>query len=162
MNFMIYNSIIIFCAKYLYIAAILGFVISFFLLPKNTRKSFILLTIFSLPCVFLVSRLAGHFYLDPRPFVAGHFTPLVAHSPDNGFPSDHALLTGSLAAISFFFNKKTGAALWLIVLIVGAARVLAGVHHWVDILGAMLISILVITLIDLVLKKQRILLYNRM
>ena len=44
-----------------------------------------------------LARLGGHFYYDTRPFVRDHVKPLFAHAPDNGFPSDHALLTSFLA-----------------------------------------------------------------
>jgi undecaprenyl-diphosphatase len=132
--------LIIFGAKYLYILTILIALIFFFYLPKDKKKGFALLAVIALPCVYICAKIAGHFYFDPRPFVTGHFTPLIPHPADNGFVSDHMLLTGAIAMIVFFYNKKTGAILWVAALLVGLSRVLAGIHHPIDILGAAVIS----------------------
>lgn len=111
--------------------------------------------VFALPCIYLFSKLSANLYFDPRPFVVGHFTPLLPHAPDNGFPSDHALLTSAIASVGFVYNKKVSAVLWALTVIVGLARVFAGVHHLVDIAGAISISILVTAVIDYFLKKAR-------
>ena len=37
-------------------------------------------------------------------------------------------------------SRRVGAALWLLTALVGLSRVLAGVHHFTDICGAMLIG----------------------
>ncbi len=155
------NAIIIFSAQYLYLAAGLIALVYFFKIPKDQKRNFALLTIIALYCIYLVSRMAAHFYFDPRPFVVGHFTPLVPHAPDNGFPSDHALLTSSIASVVFVCNKKIGLLLWLLTFLIGAARVLVGIHHPIDILGAFAISILVTAAVHYLLKKQKIFLYGR-
>ena len=86
-------------------------------------------------------KLANRVWFDPRPFVVGHFRPLIEHAADNGFPSDHTALTMALAAIVFPYNRKFG---WLLVGIsvaVGLARVLAGVHHVADIVGSIVLVV---------------------
>ncbi len=82
-------------------------------------------------------------YFDPRPFVAGHFTPLLYHIPDNGFPSDHLLLVSVIAMIGTYWNKKLGAVLWILAVIIAIARVYVGVHHVIDVVGSMVIAIAV-------------------
>lgn len=154
------KDLIIFCGQYLYILTIVIAVVYFLIIPKDQKKSFALLAISALPCIYLVSRLAANFYFDPRPFVVGHFTPFIPHAPDNGFPSDHALLTSAIASIVFVFNKKLSGLLWLLTIIVSAARVMAGIHHSIDIIGAVVISIVVATWVDLVLKRQKFIYYK--
>jgi undecaprenyl-diphosphatase len=87
--------------------------------------------------------LVSRFYFDPRPFVQGNFTPLLPHAADNGFPSDHTLLAAAIAFATFHFNKKLGLFLLLLAILVGVARILAGVHHVADIAGSIIITGLV-------------------
>ena len=81
-----------------------------------------------------------------------NITPLFPHVPDNGFPSDHVLLAAGIAAILMPFSKKWSIILWIIAFIIGAARVYAGVHHWIDILASMLIALLSLLLSYLIIK----------
>lgn len=154
------NFIIIFCAKYLYFFVIGIYIIYIIRLPKDEQKSLILLTVIALPVIFVVSRIPALLYFDPRPFVAGHFAPLIPHAPDNGFPSDHVLLTSSIASVVYYHNKKVSALLWLLTLLVGAARVLAGIHHWVDIFGAIIIPAIVTGIVKLLLYRSRLIYIN--
>ena len=78
---------------------------------------------------------------DPRPFVAGHFTPYFAHGNDNGFPSDHTLFASLCAAITYIYSKRFGAIAFVLAALIGLSRVIAGIHHLVDIVGAILIAI---------------------
>lgn len=100
---------------------------------------------FALPSLLLAYLLAlfvCHFYFDPRPFVVNNFTPLIPHAPDNGFPSDHALLVASIAIIGTYINRKLGIVLWILAVLVGIGRVYVGVHHAIDVVGSFLIAIL--------------------
>jgi len=139
------DLIIIFLAKYLFIFILATSFIIFWKLKKGERKKLLILSIISLPLIYLLLILAGHFYYDPRPFVAGHFTPLIPHDPDNGFPSDHTLLISSVAMIFWYFSRKASIIFWISAALIGVARVLSGVHQWVDILGSMIIAIITIT-----------------
>ena len=132
------THIIIFTANYLYLLPVVIF-IAYGLLTKR-RREFILLSVLVLPTSYLLGVLAGHLFYDPRPFVVSHTTPLFPHAPDNGFPSDHALLTGTLAALITAFSVPLGLFMWFLAFLIGASRVLAGVHHALDILGSFLIA----------------------
>ena len=132
------TNIIIFTANYLYLLPVVIF-IAYGLLTKK-RREFILLSVLVLPTSYLLGVLAGHLFYDPRPFVVSHTTPLFPHAPDNGFPSDHALLTGTLAALITAFSVPLGLFMWFLAFLIGASRVLAGVHHALDILGSFLIA----------------------
>ncbi len=97
----------------------------------------------------------GSLYYDPRPFVVGHFTPLIPHVPDNGFPSDHALLISAIAMIGMVWNRKLGSALWVLAVLVAAARVYVGVHHTIDVAGSCIISITAISAVSKVYYRRK-------
>ena len=78
--------------------------------------------------------------------------PLFPHIADNGFPSDHTLLTMTIAAIIFVYNRKLGILLAIFSLIIGFSRVAAGVHHALDIIGAAVIAVTTTYISYLVLK----------
>jgi len=133
------NLIIIFIAKYLvFISAAIA--IAFFLKQsRQKQKETLVFAVILLPLSYILAKIVSHFYFDPRPFVIGHFTPLISHAADNGFPSDHTLLGAAIAFVIFHFNKKLGLWLLLFSVLMGFSRVLAGVHHTVDIVGSILI-----------------------
>lgn len=136
------DAVIIFGAKYL--LWILGGLVSVWFLKQSgeSQKKIIIFGVTAFPIIFLISRLVGKFYYDPRPFVVGHFAPLILHAPDNGFPSDHTLLSGALAAIIYPFNKKVSIVAWIFTILIGISRILAGVHHPIDIVGSIAIAVL--------------------
>ncbi len=140
------DSLIVFGASYLYILSGLVAGIFFLVQPRPSQKRLVILGILSAAIAGLLAFVAGKLYVDPRPFVAGNFVPLVPHAADNGFPSDHSLLVGLIAALVFAFDKRVGTILWIVAIAVGTSRVLAGVHHPVDVFGSFLISIAAVVL----------------
>jgi len=137
------NAPIIFIAKYfIYISAIIA-VIYIFKQSREKRKDIFVFAVVLLPVSYILAKFAGLFYFDPRPFVLGHFAPLLPHATDNGFPSDHTLFGAAIAFAIFHFNKRLGTCLLLFAILMGFSRVLAGVHHTVDIAGSILIAGLV-------------------
>ena len=137
------DSFFIFFANYLYLVSF-GVAGIYFL--RQPRERQLQLAAFGLSCALIsygVALLAGLLYYDPRPFVQGHFTPLIAHDAENGFPSDHALLVGCLSVIFSFFNRRLSIFLWTITLLVAYARVYVGVHHFVDVIASLIITTLV-------------------
>src|ERR1700730_9982138 len=136
------DAFFIFSAKYLFLAPIALLALYFLLRSWPEKKS---IATFALPALILTYRAAlvgGQAYFDARPFVEAHFTPLIPHIPDNGFPSDHALLVSAVAAIGSYLNWRLGAALWVLAFIVAAARVYVGLHHPIDVLGSAAIAII--------------------
>ncbi len=136
------NFISIFIARYLYIFSIAAAVVFFVAKTREIKKRLAVCFVAIASLSYIISRIASRFYYDPRPFVAGHFTPLIAHAPDNGFPSDHVLLAGAVAMAVYFYNKKLGAALWAIAAVIGIARIYAGIHHFADVFGGAAIVVL--------------------
>ena len=132
-------AIIVFIASYLYLIVLSIAAIFFFTRPRGIMKRMAICGVVIAPLAFVISRIASFLYYDPRPFVAGHFIPLIPHAIANGFPSDHVLFTGAIAMTVWFYNGKLGAVLWALALLIGWARVYAGVHHWTDIIGSIII-----------------------
>ncbi len=86
---------------------------------------------------FALAKLGAHFIDDPRPFLVAHTAPLIPSATDNGFPSDHTLLLGTVAAVVTVAAPLPGLIFWALAGVVGLARVYAGVHHVLDIAGSL-------------------------
>lgn len=149
------NLIMIFIAKYFYIISVLGIIIFFIKQPRAIKKSMIVCGAIIAPLSYIIAKISSAFYYNPRPFVMGHFIPLVAHAPDNGFPSDHTLLAGAIAMIIWFYNKKISYWFWGIAFLIGIARVYVGIHHIADILGSIII-VIISGIIYFIFKKHKI------
>ncbi len=118
-------------------------------------KKLALFSALTLPLSYILGVIARSLWYNPRPFVVKGIEPLIAHVPDNGFPSDHTLLLATLAAIAYHFDKRVSAALWIATLLVGLYRVMAQVHHFVDILGSILIALVSTSLVYFVLMRLK-------
>ena len=77
----------------------------------------------------------------PRPFVALGFTPLIPHVSDSSFPSDHTLTGVALIAALAVRSTWMGVLLFGWALLVGTARIAAGLHYTSDILGSALLAL---------------------
>jgi undecaprenyl-diphosphatase len=149
------DLLIIFAAKYLIVLPVLVLLFYIFFTPGNTRRRLLWLSVIAMPVAYILARLAGLLYYNARPFVVGHFTPLVAHAADNGFPSDHVLFAATIAMIVLYVNKRAGAFLWIAALLIGIARVLAGVHHVLDIVTSIVIAVIAVVGSQYVISKLR-------
>lgn len=142
----------IFGAKYFFVVSLLVAGIYFFKADKALKKKIMIFSALTFPIILLAAMLASQLYENPRPFVVEQFTPLIPHAADNGFPSDHVLLVSAIAAVFSFFNRRLGVGLWYVVSLVALGRVYAGVHHPIDVLGSMIISVLVTFVVYVIIK----------
>ena len=140
MNHALFDTVAIYGAEYLYILLLMAALIWYLTQPWKAKAEMIAWGVVALPVMYVLLVLAGMAYFDPRPFDIGHFTPLIPHDPDNGFPSDHTLLSSATASIVFFYNRKMSALLWILTALVGASRVYTGLHHPLDIITSILIA----------------------
>ncbi len=136
------NTLIIFCAKYLLVISPLTLLWLFYKCEPAQRKDLALRTFSILGLSYILGLIARTLYYDPRPFVVEGFQPLLQHIADNGFPSDHTLLLAAIAASAGLFDRRVAVLLWLVTLVVGISRILAGVHHSIDIIGSIVIALL--------------------
>ncbi len=79
----------------------------------------------------------------PRPFDS--LSDVKSLFPEHGyaFPSGHATFFMALAVSIFLLHKKAGYVFMFFALLIGVARVIAGVHFPVDILGGFVLGAVV-------------------
>lgn len=140
--------LIIFGAQYLVALPALVLIGYIFFIPIRQQHRLALLELISLPLAYGAAFMAGILYFDPRPFVVDHTTPLVAYAPYNGFPSGHTLFAAVAAMATLYVNRPLGVFLWVVALLVGIARVAAGLHHLIDIVASILIALAVVWLVE--------------
>lgn len=142
------NLIYIFWAKYLFVFIIIFFWIYFLIQNREKQLEMIKFAIIVLPLIYITAKISSLFFYNPRPFVVWNFIPLIPHSPDNWFPSDHTLISSAFAMLWFVYNKKLWIALWIIAILVWLSRVAVWVHHLVDVIGSMVIAIVISLIIE--------------
>jgi undecaprenyl-diphosphatase len=154
------DPVIAFVAQYFYLVVLVGaiiFVAVQFRLGKSPMglREFLLAALFIGAVAYLLSK-AGNLFIDsPRPFLLTGVPPLIPSSTDNGFPSDHTLLLAFMSALVFLVNKRAGALFLALAVVVGLARVYAGVHHLLDVIGSLVIVALALLLYLLVIALWR-------
>ena len=89
----------------------------------------------------LLTEIIRFFYHHARPFEALNIEPLFLAS-GSSFPSGHAAFFFALAMTFWLYDKKWGAWFFLFALVNGFARVYAGVHWPMDIVGGIAVGIL--------------------
>lgn len=136
------DAIIIFCAKYLIYLLGAAVLIYWLTLPRRLKLQVLIAGVIIAIVGFALAKIGSSLYNDPRPFVTDGVTPLFAYQADNGFPSDHTLVSSILALAIFAVSKKWGIGLWVIAVVIGLARVFAGVHHLTDIIGSLVFTAL--------------------
>ncbi|MCW3062323.1 MAG: undecaprenyl-diphosphatase [Capsulimonas sp.] len=134
------SSITLFCAQYLFVVPIALFLWGWLRADAAGRRALLLRGVIALVLGVALAKGGGALYDDPRPFVVGHFTPMIAHAPDNGFPSDHSLLVFSCAFLLWPFDRRLSALAAIASAAVGAARVASGLHHPFDVFASILFA----------------------
>lgn len=141
----IIDLIAVFFADYLAYFLILFAIILFF---KQTgwknRFYFFALTILSiLLSRGIITETIRFFYHRSRPFTALNFEPLISNG-SYSFPSGHMAFFFALFIVIFYLNKVKNLSWWFLGLIIlmGLARIYAGVHWPSDIVGGAAIGLL--------------------
>jgi len=98
---------------------------------------------------------ASHLILfRTRPFVAlDAITPLFTVGGVEAFPSGHATASFALATAVWYVSPRTSIALFAAALLIGIARVAAGVHWPTDIYGGAVVGIGVVVLLRAVIRR---------
>ena len=151
------TPLIIFSAQYMYLVVIVIGISAVISSTKLIQRNYIKLIFGSFPLAYIMSKILSVIIIDPRPYLVEHIQPLIHASTDNGFPSDHTLLTMAIASVIFIYHKKMGIFLGALSVCIGMARVLSYVHHPLDIIGSIVISITSTFIIWYFLNKYRLL-----
>lgn len=78
----------------------------------------------------------------PRPYEShAQLIPLLARSHDPSFPSDHASAAFGIAFGVLFVARRPGLVFLAYAILIGASRVLAGMHYPTDVLAGALIGL---------------------
>lgn len=149
------DAFIVFCAKYLIVLVVLGCAAVLALRPAH-RRSLLWLLAIALPVGYGLARLLGMLFPHAQPFFIEGFDPLLPHDVDNAFPSDHTLIGGVFASVAYLANGRAGLVLWGLTLLVGAARVAAGLHYWQDIAVAAALALAAVWVARLLLVRLRV------
>lgn len=136
------DSIIIFCAKYLFIFVALIFAWAWLRADRKHKYHMTIALILAGATAAILDKVSGRLYYDPRPFVTHHVTPLVSHAADNGFPSEHTMFCFTVAAVLYFYRPKLSYLAFGVAIAVGIGRVAAHVHSPIDIIGGIIIGLL--------------------
>lgn len=130
------HELVILIAEYLIVVSVI-ITAGFWLYRSNSdKKHFVIIAIVASVITLVLAKLGSTLFYNPRPFVVGHFTPYFTHAGDNGFPSDHTLLASLLAFVVMLYSRRLGWLLLALAVAIGGSRVIAGVHHSIDIIGA--------------------------
>lgn len=135
------DLLIIFAAKYLIFFLGIAWFASLLLIPKAKMKVYFVFIAVAFVLAMIGDKIFGVLYNNPRPLVVDGITPLVKHAADNGFPSGHTLFSMMFATTAFNYNRKVGVILAVFAIVVGFARVLANVHHMIDIFGSVVLAV---------------------
>ncbi len=136
------NSVIIFCAKYLIFVVALAAFAYWVTLPKKLKIRAFVFGIITMAIAYILAKIGSSLFYNARPFVSDHVVPLFKYTADNGFPSDHTLLSASIAVTLFTISKKWGVSFAVLAIIIGSSRVLAHVHHPIDIVGSLVFALI--------------------
>ncbi len=144
------HGLIVFSAAYLYLVIVALAGLAFALANRQDKINLAYLALVALPLAYLIAKLSGLVISSPRPFLLDHIPPMVPATPDNGFPSDHTLLSMTVALLIFAVNRKFGALLIALAAAVGAGRVLAHAHHPIDVIGSTVIALIAVLIAGVV------------
>jgi undecaprenyl-diphosphatase len=148
------DRLIIFLAVYLPYLVAAAAVLFLFIHPdvspaKNVIRNFIdrvkegCLVCVSCLLAWLVAFCLKHLFKVPRPPLSLSGVHSLFVETGYSFPSAHALFFSAIAVSIFFINRKAGYWFMFCALIIGLARIVAGVHFPADILGGFIIGSLV-------------------
>lgn len=135
------DTLLIFSAQYLPFLIATMAMLFMAKLKILLRRSAIALLLLASVVALVIDKTLNQIVFSPRPFMIEDIIPLFPHVADNGFPSEHVLFAMVIASVVFVYNRKLGVVLGILAIIVGLARVAAGVHHPIDVLGGIAIAI---------------------
>ncbi len=151
-KFGIFDVIGIFFAQYVAYLLVL-FVIILFFKEKGWKNRFYFFTFVVLSVILsrgIITEVIRFFYHHSRPFVLLGFEPLISGEISYSFPSGHMTFYSALFMVVFYIVKRNKDKVsknwtWMFlgtVVLMGLARIYAGVHWPSDILGGMAIGVI--------------------
>ena len=150
------DKLMVFSATYLIYVVVAG--VAVVALPVLRRRDWpsLLAVAVSISLAFLLGVLASSLFFEPRPFTTHpDILLLTPHAAGKSFPSDHATAAFAFAFASLaFLSRRWGLVALVAAVLIGFARVYAGIHYPGDIAGSALVSALAVLVVWVV--RQRI------
>jgi len=109
---------------------------------RPDRRAGLLATAIAAALALGANQIVGQFWYEPRPFMIGLGRTLMAHVPENSFPSDHTtfMLTVGIGLIATGGAPRWGRIVTLAGLGVAWARIYLGLHFPLDMLASAIIA----------------------
>lgn len=99
--------------------------------------------VFSTGLSYVLANVLKTIIKTDRPFVALQDVHTLISETGYAFPSGHSATIAGFAFAVFFKNKKLGLICFLVMLLIGVSRVIAGVHFPIDIIGGYALGFIV-------------------
>ena len=131
-----------FSAEYLPIILTILFV-CLLVAEKNPHRRLYFLYLSILSVVIssgMVSQIMRHFIESQRPFVDSGVVTLIGRPSTPSMPSGHMMFFFPIALAAYYLNRKWRWYFILGILLMGLARIVAGVHYPADILAGLIFS----------------------
>lgn len=141
-----FDKVIIFSAETLGIILLVGLVVFLFSHEHDKRQGFhnIVIILGTAFIAWVATEVINSIYPSPRPFIVlNDVNSLINHGGMDSFPSGHATFFSAIATSLYFYHKKIAVFYALGALVVGVARVVAGVHWPIDIFAGYVIGAVV-------------------
>ncbi|WP_102960863.1 undecaprenyl-diphosphatase [Mangrovicella endophytica] len=127
-------------AKYLFFIVLVHLAMLWILGDRSVRRQALALLL-ALVVAITVSGLIGQLMPTERPFQIPLGHQLIEHRPSASFPSNHALVVFTYAAMLALLRHWRYAAVFAVVgVIVGWARIYLGIHFPLDVAGAAMVG----------------------
>jgi undecaprenyl-diphosphatase len=128
------NNLAIFAANDLIIiTALAGLILAIF---NKTYEKILVLSVISFLIGLILLRLLSLIIFEPRPFLTFSFQPLISGLANlNSFPSEHSLFLAIMTFSAGFCGSRFFKLLLVFLTLTGLARIYAGVHYPLDIIG---------------------------
>jgi len=111
---------------------------------RRRRREVLLLAVAAAALALLVNLAVSHAVVRPRPYVTYHLSVLIpSHERQSSFPSDHTAIASGIATVLLLGGEAGWGLLGLLgAVLIGLARIVAGVHYPSDVLGGLIVGLL--------------------
>ncbi len=138
-----FDKIIWFCADILVFALFVALV--YFVIAARGKRQIAIknsvIILFSALLAWACADVIKYVFPSPRPFlVLDSVNLLFEHGGYDSFPSGHTTFFVALATMFIFYSRHLGFLLLFLAFVTGLARVVAGIHWPMDIMGGFLLG----------------------